>query len=181
MEEGRRPATFDHLRSKKKPITRSVAICSDSDLQDAWDLLQMQVTNARSTLTFRDDEQTQRELDDLLAQVEEMKPQVEEATLTFRFRSLSRKKYDELQSAHLPTPAQIQEAKDSGLGIPAVNTDSFPPALIAASCVEPEMTLDDAKSLWEDDENWSQGELTMLYEVAIAVNQQRRVIDLGKD
>ena len=180
MEE-RRPATFDHLRSKKKPVTRKVVMCFDSDLQDAWELLQLQVRQARSTLTFRDDELAKRELDDLLAQAEAMKPQMEEATVEFKFRSLSRKAYDALQSAHLPTPTQLEEAKKEGGGTPSVNPDTFPPALIAASCVEPEMTADDAKALWEDDENWSQGELTMLYENAIAVNQQRRVIDLGKD
>lgn len=175
-----RPVTFDHLRSKKKAVTRKVAICFDTDLQDAWDLLQQQVANARATLTYRDDDMAKRELDDLLAQVEVMKPQIEDVTVEFRFRSLSRRAYDDLQTAHLPTPVQVEEAQKEGLPKPLVNTDSFPPALIAAACTSPEMTPDEAKQLWEDDENWSSGELTMLYETAIAVNQQRRVIDLGK-
>lgn len=83
----------------------------------------------------------------------------EEVTLTFQ--GISATAYDELISKHPPRP------KDKKQGF-AYNPDSFGPALIAATCVEPTMEHADAKEIWESDD-WNRGERMMLLMAAIEV------------
>ena len=60
----------------------------------------------------------------------------------FRFRSIGHRAWADLLAAHPPT-------RDQSRAAPLVdfNPDTFPVAAIAASCVEPEMTVDEAQRL----------------------------------
>lgn len=143
-------------------------------------MLKIHVDTARDGARARGtDSASQRVLDDLLAQMETMRERVAEASITFTFRSIGRKPWDDLVGEHPPTKDQVDKAKREGLGVPNVNQDSFPVAAIAASVVEPTLTVDDVKDMW-DSPDWSDGELTILYQAALMVNQQARVVDLGK-
>lgn len=87
-----------------------------------------------------------------------------EIEFTVLFRSIGSKAYDALLSEHPPTAAQKKE------GSPW-NSDTFPPALIAACSSDPKISLEDAKRLFESDE-WSGGEVAGLFTAAIKVNSE---------
>jgi hypothetical protein len=77
------------------------------------------------------------------------------------FRGISAREYDKLVSKHPPRPAD----KKQGYGY---NPDSFGPAIIAETCVEPQMTVEDVTEIWASDD-WNRGERMMLLMAAIEV------------
>lgn len=81
--------------------------------------------------------------------------------VTLIFQALSATELDKLRAKHPPTKDQIAQ----GLG---VNMNTFQPALVAASLVDPKMSEDEARELWSSD-YWSAGELAQLFETASAV------------
>lgn len=79
-----------------------------------------------------------------------------------KIKAIGSKAYDDLQSQHLPTPAQLKKAKDAGDPRPNVNEDTFPPALTAACSFEPVLTEEQTTELFASDA-WAQGELLDWY------------------
>lgn len=94
----------------------------------------------------------------------EVSVQIGDEVLTLLFKAVSAKEYDNLLSEHPPTPKQKLE----GL---SYNPDTFSPALIAAVCVDPDLTEDEAKAIWSSEE-WSRGELMTLFGNAIDICSQ---------
>jgi len=103
----------------------------------------------------------------------------EDAIVEFTFRSIGRAAYDALANAHQPTALQRAQAKALGMGEIMWNTETFPPALVAASLVEPKLSAEEVESIWRDD-NWNQAELNALLQAAVEVNGTRRTVELGK-
>lgn len=160
-----RPATRDHLRSQKKPLTKYVEILLDPDVLDAYDRAQERLGEA--TASNRDIRQ--RELD-------EAKAKLVEATVTMKFQSLGRKRYEALIAEHPPTEEQNEQALKETQGEAGYNIETFPPALIHASCVDPELSEEDVQEIYD---TWNTAELMALFFAALEVNTQRRVADLG--
>lgn len=77
------------------------------------------------------------------------------------FEAIAAAHYDKLVAKCPPK----QEDKKQGL---QYNVDSFAPKIIAATCVQPSMSEDEAKELWESD-NWNRGERMQLFMGAIEV------------
>lgn len=84
--------------------------------------------------------------------------------LTLKYQAIGAKEYDKLVSKHPPTAEQRIEGA-------VFNIDTFAPALIAACCVEPEMTADDAQEIW-DSPDWSRGDLMVLFRNAVDLNNR---------
>jgi hypothetical protein len=158
----KRPPTFDHLR-KKQPLERTVAIPLNDEavrtFKEASEAL------GRVQMVKGDDTEAQAAFD-------AAKAALEEETVELRFRSIGRKRYDDLVRAHPPTDEQKAEAAD----VP-YEVESFSVALIAASCVEPKMTEDEVAEL---SETWNVAEFMQLWMAALEVNTQRRVVEMGK-
>lgn len=85
-----------------------------------------------------------------------------EVELTIVFRSIGSRAYDALLTKH---PATREQKKDGH----SWNIDTFPPALIAASSSDPQISHEDAVQLWESDD-WSSGELMGLFVAAMKLN-----------
>lgn len=86
-------------------------------------------------------------------QLKQAEIDIEENTWELVFRSISRKDLRFLLDYHAPTDEQREEHPEM-----LYNPDTFPAALIAACCVEPVMTYEDAKMVfdeWSDAEAWS--------------------------
>lgn len=83
--------------------------------------------------------------------------------LTITLRAIGSTTYDEIVSKHPPTAKQKKD--DSA----TFNIDTFAPALMAACCIEPALTDDEAKELWASDQ-WSRGELMQLFLGCVEVN-----------
>lgn len=61
---------------------------------------------------------------------------------TFELRALSFRQWADLLAAHPPTAAQQKDLPNADH-----NPDTFPPAVLAATCVEPVMTVEQAAEL----------------------------------
>lgn len=84
--------------------------------------------------------------------------------LEMKFQSIGAGAYDKLVSKHPPTNSQRVDGA-------SFNMDTFAPALIAACSVEPDIEPDQAKQLWES-EDWSRGELMVLFRNAVEINNK---------
>lgn len=104
---------------------------------------------------------------------------LEPSVVWFEFRSIGRKAYDDLVKQHPPGEAENKEHLEQ-YKVPApYNAESFAPALIAASLVEPALTVEQVQELFED-EAWNGAEIIQLWQAAQEVNSTRRVVELGK-
>lgn len=77
------------------------------------------------------------------------------------FKAIGAKEYDDLLAKHPPTAKQKVEGA-------VYNIDTFAPALIAKVCVEPEMSEEEAKAIWDSTE-WSRGEVMTLFGNAVEI------------
>lgn len=80
------------------------------------------------------------------------------------YQSIGAREYDKLVSKHPPKPEQRVEGAQFDL-------DTFAPALIARCCVDPEMSEQEAKEIW-DSPDWSRGELMILFRHAVELNNR---------
>lgn len=178
-----RPATFDHLRSKKKPLVRTTYVVLDPDMVERFEEARTAVDVAQIR-SNSDPKDAQRKLDLQAAKdaFEALRMELEEtdAVVKVTFRGIGRKTYDDLIQDHPPTLEQLAKAKKDGHSDLAFNLDTFPPAIVAASMVEPTLTLEQVQEIWDSDE-WNQVELGELFNSAMQVNGTRRTVDLGKD
>jgi hypothetical protein len=175
-----KPLTYDHLKSSKKPVYKSVWIALDPELADEEADLKQKASALRIRQTARpNDEKTLQDLADVEQKLEAATAALRENSVKFTFRSIGRRRYDDLLSDHQPTPEHIAEAKkmDPQAGLD-FNPDTFPQALIAASIHEPKLTKDEVNDLFQSDD-WSGAELSALFEAALVANTTRRIIDLG--
>lgn len=116
--------------------------------------------------------------DDAKAAFDKAKAEMEATTVWVTFRELPRPEYDALLTNHQPTTEQDKDHRER-FGVPApYNMESFPPALIAACALEPQMTEEQAVELYA---RWPFAELRRLWETALLVNAKaRNVTSLGK-
>jgi len=75
--------------------------------------------------------------------------------ISFKFRSLGAQEYDKLIDAHPPTTVQKVDGA-------SFNIDTFAPALISKVCVDPELSYEECKAIW-DSPDWNRGELMHLF------------------
>lgn len=162
----RRPATLDRLRAKQRP-QRVVEIHLDPDV--LADVARLEAL----------DKPTPAEKRELTSARE----QVEGSTVEMLLRAVGRKRYDDLLLAHPPTTQQEEEhAKrfadvEGFVSPPPYDPDTFAPALIAATCVEPKLSESEVAELLDE---WTSGEVVKLWTAALEVNTQSQLVSLGK-
>ena len=84
--------------------------------------------------------------------------------VTLKYQAIGMRAYDRLVSKHPPKPDQRAEGA-------SFDIDTFAPALISACSVEPEMSVSDAKKIWDSDE-WSRGDVMVLFRQAVELNNR---------
>lgn len=85
----------------------------------------------------------------------------EDEKVTFKYRSLGAQDYDKLIDMYPPTTEQKVDGA-------AFNVDKFAPALISKVCVDPELSYEEAKAIW-DSPDWNRGELMHLFGEAMNI------------
>jgi hypothetical protein len=178
---------LDHLRSRKKPVSRRVAIATDSELADALNSAKLRVAQLHEQL--KTDPKVSRDVPDAEDEVARLEDEIEPHLAWFVARNMGVGAYEDLQSAHPPTPDQVKENRKKGLDL-SWNPDTFPPALLAA-CVLYEMPTEDGgeptleplsedfvKEMWDSPE-WNQAEVMALFQAAIEVHSLRRIVEMG--
>ncbi len=182
------PIDIAAVRARKKPRRVPVTIILDPDLEAAF----VDAQAAQAEAQDRVDRQPSNSAaaGDLAAANESLataRVAAKAESVTFVFQALGREAFEELRGEHPPTKAQRDDYKAKALamgmapyqaGELAHNPETFPPVLIAASCIEPVMTVEDAQGMWGADE-FSNAELADLFSAALMVNQTSRRVDLG--
>jgi hypothetical protein len=182
---------LDHLRGRKKPVTRSVDIFLDSAVADAIREADRTFEEADRTAMRRpDDLEAQVARDQALAVLEGLRRDAvdDEQVVTFRFASIGRKAFDRLRDEHPPTEEQQRRAREDALAAGlrpdqarvTWNDETFPPALISAAAIEPKITLEEADEICNRSPDWNDAEVGALFLAALQAQQQRDVVDLGK-
>lgn len=197
-----RPPTFDHLR--KKPIEQRVTVYLDDDPIDALEDARAELAAAQvaadaiydrrlalaraanppasELLTIESglDRDRQAATADARAAVDAAEQAVRASAQTFVFRSPGRKAFEDLVAAHPPTDDDHDDARKT-TGRPESlarwHSDTFTPALLAATCVDPKLTDDEAHAIYDE---WTDAEVGGLIAAALTVCQGTRQVDLGK-
>jgi hypothetical protein len=156
---------------KKRGVTKLVTIQLDGEVATVISLL-----NSKHAAAIAYDHDHNEE-DTAPAVQEEIDATLEAAKDTevvFKFKSIGAPAYDDLLNE--PENQPNEEQKKLGGDF---NPDHFPPALVAASCVDPEMTLEDAFTIYLDPQ-WNGAELQKLFFGALEVNTELADIPLSK-
>lgn len=177
----KKPVTYDHLKSKKKPVYRSVWIALDSEVAEDEKEARQKVGNLKVRVKHRkEDPELLAELAQAEEDLKKLEKKLRDNSVKFTFKSLGSRKYEELVTDHQATEEQQAKAKEQE-GPDAVlefNPDTFPQELVAASLVSPKLSSSEVNELFADD-NWNTSELMTLFQTALAANVGRAVIDLG--
>jgi hypothetical protein len=154
---------------KVAPPEETVRICVRGDLVADKEWAEKLLVASRSknpTPEIGDPEAVQQAR--LAQEIQRLEEECERASVTFRFRGLSRRDHSDLLAAHPPTEEQQKELAELGLAASA-NSETFPPALVAASCIEPPgVTLETATEAFEQ---WPGGTWSVLWRACMAANQ----------
>jgi len=128
---------IEDLLAKVKPATASVRVCLRGDLLGDLDLINddLEQYDEWEPASMSDsDPRTE-----LRARKAELEDQMREASASFRFQSIGDKAWSDLLAAH---PAREGKQDEENW-----DATTFPAALIAASAVEPTMTVAQAEAL----------------------------------
>lgn len=133
-------SSIDSILAKAKPATAAVKLCVDGSLMADIDLLNDELAEyaewTQGSLSDKDPRtDIRKRLDDLREQARQ-----DDRSQVFRFRSLGDIEWSDLLAAHPPRPDVEDEVR--------WNSTTFPAALVAASAVDPELTVADVEKLW---------------------------------
>lgn len=164
--------TFDHLKSTKKPITVRDYFGVPEEMLATFETAKRMLDAA----IFSGDElriRKAKENADAARQV------VRENGIEVVMKSCGRDAWEKLKEDHPPKPEQLAEVKKQS---PDATLDydykTFPVPAIAASVVQPEMTLAQVQEIW-DDPNWNEAECARLFQMALQANTRHLTADLG--
>lgn len=179
VEQGKeaKNQTIDDILSRKKPNVRIVEICLDSDLaaeinEVERELEQAKMKRNRQGRTLADSTGA------LQTRLDELMERAAEESVSFTFKDIGRRAFDQLIMDHPPSKAQKDRHAEMGGGLLEYDIDTFPPALIAATCADPKMTIEDAERIFDE---WGSGEAEYLFAQAILVCKERTSLPLSKN
>ena len=164
--------TAAEMFAAKRPVAKKLPVCMDSDLSD-------EVIRLQALKTQTDERMFAYPNSTSWPRPKRMRPKrwrrprraAAEVTVEFRFGAIPRVELDALigLAEHRPTEAHQEKhraaCKREGLKFKALefNPETFPPALIAACCLHPELTLEQATEIWEQ---WGDGEAATVFDQA---------------
>lgn len=173
QSEKAKQRTISDILRDKKPNTKTVDIVLDSDLAGEiqfkeQELAQMRMKKGRSLADGVGPLET--ELDALYESAADI-------AVTFTFTDCGRKPFEELLMAHPPTKDQKDHVAATGGGILEFNIHTFPPALLALTASDPEMSLEEATEIFD---TWSSGDAEALFSTALLVCKERTSVPLSR-
>ena len=162
---------FADIQARKKAAVVTAWVLLEPGLEQRYEELQEELVKARQYDMKHNERDTAPAIQ---AQIEEVEGLIADARVPFTFRALGRKAYNDLLAAHKPKGGDKEAAR---LGF---DPDTFPPALIAASSLDPMLSIEDADTIWHGDD-WSDAEATMLWNAAFEANRKVRDVPFTRD
>lgn len=178
MTKAKRSSKVEQILARKKPRRVRVPVVLDGDAAEA-------LADAERAVAEAERSGDEAALSDARERLGEASAAAEAATTVFVLRSIGRRRFEELLAEHPPTSRQRADfaERSASLGLNtgrlSYDPDSFPPVLIAACCEDPEMTVEEARALW-DSEQFNEAELALLAAAAFTVNTSAVVAPTGR-
>ena len=154
-------ASIQDILKQAKPRERTVMVCIRGDLAGEAERLAEEISKVSEDWEPSDLTEV-HPARELAAQLKAVREQARAAEVPFTLRYIGDKAYSDLLAAH---PGE----NDNEL----FNSVTFPRALIAASCVDPVMSEDQAAELFE---TLNQGEIKKLFDAAWDVHNSSDLI-----
>jgi len=132
-------SSFDDVMARAKPREATARILLDQNLLEEHETL-----SAKLSAIITDSMERPTEAVELSEQVAALEERIEAEKVPFTFRSIGHRRWRDLLSEHPPLKQQLADNQHLDF-----NPETFPPAAIAASCVEPEMTEEQVGTLSE--------------------------------
>jgi hypothetical protein len=174
------PITLAGYKKKKKPVIRKVWIPGDDEIAEAFQTAEQKYKTLLGLHRTRPDDATiAADLHVAQGRRDDLEVELRKTALLFKFRSIGRVKFDALVKDHPPTTDQKEEVAAAGKDPKdlAWDPDGFSISLTAACSLEPKMTREEVRELF-DDEDWTQTEAATLFECALKCNMEMRQINL---
>ncbi|MGI5161388.1 hypothetical protein [Microbispora sp. CA-102843] len=150
-------------------VTKTVPLCLKGDLQAEWEDLERQrqaaLAKPRSDSLAGDNGEV-RAITELMESVRE---QMEANVVPFRIEGLPKRKWSNLVAQHKPRP----QDEEAGLDY---NAETLPVVALAACCVDPKMSVEQAERLV--DETLTQGQWEQLWWTVLQANNKK--VDIPK-
>ena len=153
--------SIKEILALKKPVSKQITVQVDGEIAREISNLQDEITRARASERMSNaPDRTPKLVEDLADLIEK----AQETEITFKFSSIGRYAYDELveDPRYKPTKSDLKEGVN-------FNPLTFPQALVSASGISPEMTLEEAEALFTDP-NWNAAELQRIFYAALECN-----------
>lgn len=170
----------DRLASKKANVRR-IWIPMDPEVAEAYEKAKEEFELAKIIANGDESEQNSVRLEATRTTFSEAEAALREDAVCFQFRGIGRKKYDKLVGDHRPSERTKERVTELG-GDPRFtpfDPETFPPVIISASLIDPELTVGEVEGMYDDDD-WNGAELTALLETALEANTEYRQVELGK-
>lgn len=161
--------TIAEIMAKKKAVLKTAIIQTDGEIANEVNELRQLHTAARDADRLSNAPETAPRIQ---KQIDKLVEQSGDTLEVFTFKSIGRFSYDELVAEHPPSKDQKKDGSD-------FNPDTFPPALVSASCVEPEISIEDAVKIFASPE-WNGAELRKLFFAALDANTETGEIPLSR-
>ena len=171
-------ASIQEILQAKKPMTVDTQIVLDPDKARALKAARAEVEKLEKLIDMMGDDPVPKFVTELEATQKHLEDLDDgEAVATFKFKALSRVDFQRLLDAH--PLGKEERAQLMGRGVkrpdlPIWSLETFPPALLAATAVDPDLTIEEATSLWNAD-TFSSSELDLLFSSAMVAQQSPEV------
>jgi hypothetical protein len=152
------------VRAQHRAVRYTVRIPMRADLVDEIKELERQAKRERA---IDDRENREPVAPGLAVRIQELEDQVADSEVAFTFESIGQRATAKLLADNPPTDEQKAQAEENGVSL-AFNPDTYPPQLLAATCVSHTSTVEDWTDIWE---TWSTGQVTQLWAACLATNQ----------
>jgi len=166
--------TMADILAAKKPNKRTIDVVLDADLAGQIRLKEQELAQLKN----RRGKSLADGIGPLEVELDELYETAADMAVTFTFQDIGRKAFDTMVLAHQPTPEQKKHIAEMGGGILEYNIETFPPALMAASAVDPEMTVEEAEEIFNE---WSSGDAEILFTTALLVCKERASVPLSRN
>lgn len=166
----------------RRPRRKAVRLVLDGQSHAELALAQNELRNLKLRERVEGkDETLASEIPGLERKIQELEAELITNAPIFEFQAIGRRELDQIRNDHPPTEDQWELYRERVKVNPLVQPPSFnpeglAPALLAASALEPSMTLDEAQALWD---SLSDGEAAQLYEAAWSVNMEAASVPLS--
>lgn len=156
------PRSWAQLKTQHRNTVQSTVITLRADLLDQVQRLERELIEARM-----EDERSNRvaRAPQIAEQIRAVEEEARQSEVTFAFQALSRGDFALLQAKHPPTKEQREEFDN-----PEFNPVTYPPALMAATCIEPAELAGNLAEWEQIHTGWSEGQVMRIWGTCVTAN-----------